>query len=68
MTLEEYRNNLLPSDRSLFDEFVTIGIRKTIYALLDANVDLSLIHISPPSHRTTRRCGGHNPASAPRPG
>lgn len=39
MTLEEYRNNLLPSDRSLFDEFVTIGIRKTIYALLDANVD-----------------------------
>lgn len=39
MTLEEYRNSLLPSDRSLFDEFVTIGIKKTIYALLDANVE-----------------------------
>lgn len=39
MTLEEYRNNLLPSDRSLFDDVVKIGIRKTIYALLDADVD-----------------------------
>lgn len=38
MTLEEYRNNLLPSDRQLFDEVVDIGIRKTIYALLDADV------------------------------
>lgn len=38
MTLEEYRNNLLPSDRRLFDEVVDIGIRKTIYALLDADV------------------------------
>ena len=43
MTLEEYRNSLLPSDRSLFDEFVAIGIKKTIYALLDANVDDSAI-------------------------
>ena len=38
MTLEEYRSNLLPSDRRLFDEVVDIGIRKTIYALLDADV------------------------------
>ena len=38
MTLEEYRNNLLPSDRRLFDEFVDIGIKKTIFSLLDADV------------------------------
>lgn len=39
MTLDAYRNNLLPSERRLFDEFVDIGIVKTIYALLDAKVD-----------------------------
>ena len=39
MTLDDYRNNLLPSERRLFDEFVDIGIVKTIYALLDAKVD-----------------------------
>mgnify|MGYP003293432187 CR=1 FL=1 len=43
MMLEEYRNNLLPSERSLFDEFTAIGVTKTIYALLDANVDDSVI-------------------------
>ena len=39
MTLEDYRNSVLPSDRQLFDELVTMGIKKTIYALLDADVD-----------------------------
>lgn len=38
MTLEEYRRNLLPSERKRFDEFIDIGIMKTIYALLDAEV------------------------------
>lgn len=38
MTLEEYRENLPLYDRQLFDEVVDIGIKKTIYALLDANV------------------------------
>lgn len=39
MTLEEYRNSLRPSDRPLFDDVIDIGIRKTVDALLDANVD-----------------------------
>lgn len=39
MTLDAYRNSLLPSERRLFDEFVDIGIVKTIYALLDAKVE-----------------------------
>lgn len=39
MTLEEYRADLLPSERPLFDDVVAIGIRKTIFALLDADVD-----------------------------
>lgn len=43
MTLDTYRNNLLPSERRLFDEFVDIGIVKTIYALLDAKVDDQVI-------------------------
>lgn len=43
MDLDEYRNNLLPSERSLFDEVVEIGIRKTIDALLDADVDDSVM-------------------------
>ena len=43
MTLEQYRNNLLPSERPLFDEVVSIGIKKTVYALLDADVDDTVI-------------------------
>lgn len=43
MTLEEYRAELRPSERPLFDEVVAIGIRKTIFALLDADVDDSVI-------------------------
>ena len=39
MTLDEYRNELRPSERILFDDFVKIGIKKTIYALLDAKVE-----------------------------
>lgn len=39
MTLEDYRNSVLPSERQLFDDLVTMGIKKTIYALLDADVD-----------------------------
>lgn len=39
MTFADYRNNLLPSDRKLFDELFEFSVSKAVDTLLDADVD-----------------------------